>query len=69
MKYVNKPYLKRGKFYLGSGKKQRGGFLPLVGLAAKLLPVVSIALSILGKGKKKRGRKRRRLRYYNAYSW
>ena len=24
MKYVNKPYLKRGKFYLGSCKNQRG---------------------------------------------
>ena len=55
MKYVNKPYVKRGKFYLGSGKKQRGGFLPLVGLTAKLLPIASTVLSILGKGKKKRG--------------
>ena len=62
MKYVNKPYAKRGKFYLGSSKKQRGSFLPLVGLAAKLLPIASTVLSILGKDKKKRGRKRRRLR-------
>ena len=49
MKYVNKPYVKRGKFYLGSGKKQRGGFLPLVGLTAKLLPIASTVLSILEK--------------------
>ena len=77
MKYVNKPYVKsgkfylgsrkpyvkRGKFYLGSGKKQRSGFLPSVGLVAKLLPIASTGVSILGKGKKKRGRKRRRLRY------
>ena len=63
MKYESRPYLKRGKFYLGSSKKKRGGFLPLAGLAAKLLPIASTALSILGKSKKKRSRKRRRLRY------
>lgn len=39
MKYVNKPYVKKGKLYLGSGKKQRGGFIPLLGVATKLLPV------------------------------
>ena len=55
MKYVNKPFLKRGKLYLGSGKNQRVGFVPLVGLTAKLLPIASTVLSILGKGKKKRG--------------
>ena len=54
MKYVNKPYVKKGKLYLGSGKKQRR-FIPLLGIAAKLLPVPSTALSLLGKGKKKRG--------------
>ena len=63
MKYESRPYVKRGKFYLGSGKKKRGGFLPLAGLAAKLLPIASTALSILGKSKKKRSRKRRRFRY------
>ena len=52
MKYVNRPYVKRGKFYLGNSKKQRGSFLLLAGLAAKLLPIASTALSILGKGKK-----------------
>ena len=63
MKYESRPYVKRGKFYLGSGKKKRGGFLPLAGLAPKLLPIASTALSILGKSKTKRSRKRRRLRY------
>ena len=55
MKYVNKPYVKKGKLYLGSGKKQRRRFIPLLGIAAKLLPVLSTALSLLGKGKKKGG--------------
>ena len=49
MKYANKPYVKRGKIYLGSRKKQRGGFIPLLGLVAKLVPVTSTALSFLGK--------------------
>ena len=63
MKYVNRPYVKRGKFYLGNSKKQRGSFLLLAGLAAKLLPIASTALSILGKGKKNWDWKRRRLWY------
>ena len=61
------------KIFLGGGKKQRGGFILWLGLAARLLPVASTALSSLGRGKKRRGKKRRkirrRLRYQNAYAW
>ena len=50
MKYVNKPNVKREKFCAGNRKTQRGGFIQLLGLAAKLLPVASTALNLLGKG-------------------
>ena len=61
MKYVKKPYIKRGKLYLGSEKTQRVGFLPFI-----LKTVLPLATSLLlGKGRKRRRgrRRRRRLRY------
>ena len=62
MKYINKTYVKRGKFYLSSAKKQRCAFIPLLVLATKLLPVASTAPSLLGKSKKRWRRKRRKFR-------
>ena len=57
MKYVKKPYIKKGKLYLGSGKTQRDGFLPFLATATKILPLA--ASLIEGRGR----RRRRRLRY------
>ena len=53
MKYVNKPNVKRGKLYLGSGKVQRRAFLPLLEIASRFMPIISLPGEILGKGQKK----------------
>ena len=46
-----KPYVKN-KLYLG-GKKQKGGFLPLLGIGASLgIPIIKKLL--FGKGKRRR---------------
>ena len=63
MKVVKKPYIKKGKLYLG-GKKQKGGFIsPIAGLVRSLIfplakQIVLLALKeILGLGKKKKNTK------------
>ena len=53
LKYVNKRYVKRGKFYFGSGKVQRRSFFPLLAAASRFIPIISLAREILDKGWKK----------------
>ena len=51
MRVAKKPYVKRGKLYLGGRKKQRGGFLS--GFAKSIMPIVfPFAKEILGFCKK-----------------
>lgn len=54
MKIVKKPYIKRGRLYLGSDQKiQKGGFIPA------LLRLAALALSLIaGKGIKKEKKER-----------
>ena len=53
MKIVKKPYIKRGRLYLGNDQKiQKGGFIPA------LLRLAALALSLIaGKGIKKEKKK------------
>ena len=46
LKYVSKPYVKKVKFYLGSGKVQRGGFLPLLAATSSFIPTISLTVEI-----------------------
>ena len=51
-----KTYVKNNKLYLG-GKKQKGGFLPLLGIGASLgIPILK---KLFRKGKRRRRRVRR----------
>ena len=53
-----KSYVKNNKLYLG-GKKQKGSFLPLLGIGASLgIPIIKKLL--FGKGKRRRRVRRRR---------
>ena len=53
MKYIKKTYVKKGSLYLGSGKVQRGEFLPFLAAASRFIPIIPInclARENLGKG-------------------
>ena len=50
---VRKPYVERGRLYLGSGKVQKGEFLSFLAAASRFVPILSLAGEILGKGRKK----------------
>ena len=48
---LKKPYIKRGRSYLGGDKLQKGRFLPSLAAASKFVPILSLPGEILGKGK------------------
>ena len=48
-----RPYVKRGRLYLGNGKVEKGRFLPFLAAASKFVLFLSLPGEIFGKGWKK----------------
>ena len=59
MKVVNRPYIKRGKLFLGNSRSiHQGGFLPALGLAVRL---THLGISLLRKGQKQKKKENQKI--------